>query len=136
MATPVTLLNCDLPAGNNIDFATELRGAQAQDALKEAKASLSWALLRTTSDEKTLSIVVPASGAADSICIAELNASTLRLHTKKIRTLSKDFNLVVRGACARPASEPPEADEHNHWTSPAHPRPGLGRPDQNQSHQG
>ena len=46
IATPVTLLNSDLPAGNNMDFSAQLKGAQAQDALKEAKASLSWAVLR------------------------------------------------------------------------------------------
>ena len=118
IATPVTLLNSDLPTGNNIDFSAQLKGAQAQEALKEAKASLSWAVLRTTGDDKTLSLVVPASGAADSICITELNASTLRLQTKKIRTLSKDFDLIVRGVCARPASEPPEAD-NDRDSSPA-----------------
>ena len=117
IATPVTLLNSDLPAGNNMDFSAQLKGAQAQEALKEAKSSLSWAVLRTTGDDKTLSLVVPASGAADSICVTDLNSSTLRLQTKKIRSLSKEYDLVVRGTCARPVSEPPEAD-NNHDSSP------------------
>ena len=118
IATPVTLLNSDLPTGNNMDFSAQLKGAQAQEALKEAKASLSWAVLRTTGDDKSLSLVVPASGAADSICVTELNASTLRLQTKKIRSLSKDYDLIVRGTCARPTSEPPVA-ENDHSASPA-----------------
>ena len=83
----VTLLNCELPAGNNIDFPTELKGAQAQEALKEAKASLAWAVLRTTGDENHVYLVVPASCAADSVCLADLSAVVCDTPNRKQTTV-------------------------------------------------
>ena len=48
LAAPVTLLNCPLPAINNIDVPTDQNTAQKEAIFKEVKTSLRFALLRSS----------------------------------------------------------------------------------------
>ena len=70
---PETLLNCALPRINSIDFPRGLNSGNKFKATAEAKASLSFALLRcTTAGREALYLSLPVTCPADSICLAHL----------------------------------------------------------------
>ena len=100
LAAPVTLLDCPLPAINNIDVPTDTNSAQKEAIFKEVKASLRFALLRSSASATggvKLYMVVPTPCRVDQVCVAELTAPRLQIINKSIKSLGNNLDLVVRG---------------------------------------
>ena len=88
---PVTLLDCPLPAVNNIDVPAEIPPAQKEAALKEAKSSLRFAVLRSLRDTpgaKKLFMVLPMPSRADQVCVAEIGSQRVQVVNKSLKSLA------------------------------------------------
>ena len=93
-----SLHNCVPPAANTLDFPEDVEGVVREEYLKEVKASLQFGILRTLApQDKKLYMVVPLPCPTDQVCVAELGSAVLRLANKKIKSLVKQYSLVVGG---------------------------------------